>query len=189
LHISAGERAAGRSQHQPNEEVVMPIIRQILGAKALRLAITSLLVSLAFTSLWHREAAAQSAPTKPRTPHELHQALASAFNARDLDRILALYEPNSALVPQPGEVATGKAKVREALKGFLAIPGQMQVQTTYVIQLDNIALTRAQWSIRDGGEIKIQKSGTEIVRQQPDGSWLFVIDHPFGAEPMEIAKK
>jgi ketosteroid isomerase-like protein len=24
---------------------------------------------------------------------------------------------------------------------------------------------------------------TDVARRQPDGSWKFVIDHPFGADP------
>jgi hypothetical protein len=27
-------------------------------------------------------------------------------------------------------------------------------------------------------------STTEVVRRQPDGSWLYIIDHPFGASDM-----
>lgn len=133
-------------------------------------------------------ASAQSAAEPliaPRTPQELHSALAVAFNSKDVSKILTLYENDAALVPQPGSVVAGRAQITEALKGFLAVPGRMQVDTIYAVQAGDLALTRSTWSIRDGAEIKIQASGTEVMRRQADGTWRFAIDHPFGADTVK----
>lgn len=117
-----------------------------------------------------------------RSPRELHQALASAFNAKDLDRVSQLYEQNASLVPEPGKSVSGMKAVKEALKGFLAIDGKMHIDTIYALESGDVALTRSAWSIRNGSEVKIAAAGTELMRRQKDGSWLFVVDHPFGAE-------
>src|SRR5437762_1081424 len=40
-------------------------------------------------------------------PEALHRALADAFNRRDLDDLLSLYDENATLVPQPGTDVAG----------------------------------------------------------------------------------
>lgn len=128
-------------------------------------------------------ASAQGNAPQPTSPQELHQALVATFNAGDIDALVSLYENESALVPEPGRAVNGKQKVRDALKGFLAIKGKIQIDTVYVVQAGDVALTRSSWSIRDGEDVKVAKEGTEILRRQPNGNWLFLIDHPYGAEP------
>lgn len=32
----------------------------------------------------------------------------------------------------------------------------------------------------DGSPIQLQGHTSEIVRRQSDGSWLYIVDHPFG---------
>lgn len=118
----------------------------------------------------------------PEKPEQVHQALATAWNTGDVNNVLALYENDGVLVPEPGRTVSSKTKIREALLGFLGVKGVFEIKTTYCIVLNDIALSRSLWSIRDGNEIKIQAKGTEILRRQRDGSWLFAIDHPFGAE-------
>jgi uncharacterized protein (TIGR02246 family) len=123
-------------------------------------------------------------PSAPRSPRELHQALAAAFNARDVDLVLALYQPDAALVPEPGQVASGRDQLRQALLGFLAVPGVMQIETVYAVQAGDVALTRSAWSLVDAGEVKLQACGTELMRARADGTWAFAVDHPFGADPV-----
>ncbi len=41
------------------------------------------------------------------TPEEVQRLFADAFGSHDLESVLALYEPDATLIPQPGEVVTG----------------------------------------------------------------------------------
>ena len=52
-----------------------------------------------------------------RTPEELHRVFAEALNAHDLEALMALFEPEANLIPQPGQVVTGTEAIREALSG------------------------------------------------------------------------
>jgi uncharacterized protein (TIGR02246 family) len=111
---------------------------------------------------------------------------AEAFNAGDLESLMTLYAPDARLVPQPGQVVTGHAAIREALQGFLALQGQIRMETTYVVQAGDIALLRSQWHLTgkgaDGQPLTIGAKSAEVIRQHSDGTWLFVIDHPYGAD-------
>jgi uncharacterized protein (TIGR02246 family) len=99
---------------------------------------------------------------------------------------MALYTPDATLGPQPGQVVTGQAAIREALQGFLALKGKIQITTTYVLQSGDIALLRGQWQLSgtgpDGQPVAMAGKSNEVVRKQPDGRWLFAIDHPYGAD-------
>ena len=118
----------------------------------------------------------------PQTPKELHTALAHAFNSKDIENVIALYEENATLVPQPDQLVNGREKVKEALQGFLSIEGEMEIETVYCLQVGDVALTRSSWKITNNGTVGISASGTELMRMQRDGTWLFAVDHPFGAQ-------
>ena len=121
-----------------------------------------------------------------RKPDEVHPLFVKTMNAGDLDGLVALYEPTAMLVPQPGQVATGAASIRQALQGFLAMKPKIRIETKFVFPSGDVALLRGKWSIDatgpDGKPTQMAGNSTEVIRRQPDGSWLFVIDHPFGAD-------
>ncbi len=121
-----------------------------------------------------------------RTPYDIHPLFVNAMNAEDLDALVALYEPQGTLVPQPGEVVTGTEAIRQGLQGFLAMKPTIRIETRHILQTGDLALLRSQWTIDctgpDGRPVKMAGNGTEVARRQADGTWLLVIDHPFGAD-------
>ena len=121
-----------------------------------------------------------------RTPEEAHQRFAEAFSSGDLEALVALYEPEASLVPQPGQVVTGREGIRQALQVFLALKPRIKLETKRVTQAGDIALLCSKWSLTgtgpDGMATQISGNGIEVVRRQPDGTWRFIIDQPFGAD-------
>ena len=118
-----------------------------------------------------------------RRPEEVDQLFAQAFSAGDLEALAALYEPDAVLVLQPGQTVTGREAIREALQGFLALSGEFRMEVKSVAAAGGLALVRSDWSLTgtapDGGPVNRAGRGSEVVRRQPDGSWLYVIDTPF----------
>lgn len=122
------------------------------------------------------------------TPETTVTLFCEAMNRGDLDSLLALYEDNACLVPQPHEQpAHGKAAIRQALLPFLALQPKIDIQRTTIVRADDIALLRSAWRLTgtgpDGSPFQMAHEATDVARRQPDGSWKFVIDHPFGADP------
>lgn len=117
-------------------------------------------------------------------PEDLHRLFAEAFNAGDADALLALYEPEACLVPQPGELARGTDALRAAAGAFLALQGRIELRTRRVLQVGDLALLYGQWTIRgtgaDGQAVELAGRDVEVVRRQADGTWRYVIDDPFG---------
>ena len=118
------------------------------------------------------------------SPQEVTNLVAQRLNRRDLDGIMALYEPNAGLAPQPGQVLQGAADIRQGFAGFIALKPSMNMESDTVIQVDDLAIVYTKWSLSgttpDGGVINKSGQSTDVMRRQPDGTWLCVIDNPFG---------
>ena len=119
-----------------------------------------------------------------RTPEQLDTLFAEALNSGDLAALVALYEPEAALMPSPGTVVTGQAAIREALAGFLAAKPTMKLTAKTLAQTGDVALVSAQWQLamtgQDGKPASMTGQSVEVLRRQPGGNWLFAIDFPFG---------
>ncbi len=123
-------------------------------------------------------------------PEDMNSAFAEAFNAGRIESLVALYEPNAILVPRPGQVVEGVEAIRAALEELLALNGSMRSENRYAFVQGDIALLRAEVHLvgtaPDGTRVEINNHTAEVVRRQPDGSWLYIIDHPYGADPLDV---
>jgi uncharacterized protein (TIGR02246 family) len=121
-----------------------------------------------------------------RNPEELDRLFSEALNSGNLDALVALYEPQATLTPEPGQVVTGTQAIREALSAFVAIKPTITLEVKTLAQTGDIALTSAKWALAgtgpDGNQTTMSGHSVEVSRRQPDGSWLFVIDTPWGLE-------
>jgi uncharacterized protein (TIGR02246 family) len=117
-------------------------------------------------------------------PEQLHRQFEEAFNAGDLDALVALYEPDAALIPQPGVVVHGHDEIGPALQGFLDLGGTMTLDTKSSVVVGDLAYLINRWSLTgtdpDGNPIEMGSLTAELARQQADGSWRFVIDNAWG---------
>jgi uncharacterized protein (TIGR02246 family) len=118
------------------------------------------------------------------SPLEVANLIAQGLSNGDLDGIMALYEPSACLVPQPGQVLQGTAAIREGIEGFLGMKPTMNVESETVVQADDVAIVYTKWSLSgtgaDGGAVNMSGQATDVMRRQPNGMWLCVIDNPFG---------
>jgi uncharacterized protein (TIGR02246 family) len=121
------------------------------------------------------------------SPAEIHTLFRSAFNLGDVEALIALYEPNAILVVD-GNSVLGRENIRKALEGSLARRGRMTLETRAVVESQQgLAVLHGGWVIEPpptgmGAEIATRGLSTEVVRKQPDGTWLFVIDNSYTPE-------
>ncbi|HKP11132.1 MAG TPA: SgcJ/EcaC family oxidoreductase [Blastocatellia bacterium] len=119
-----------------------------------------------------------------QSPQEMYDIFKQFFDAKDADALLTLYEPDAAFVPQPGQMVKGHAAIREALGGFLALDADFQMQPGTVVETGDIALLISKWTLKGtdpaGAPVELAGQTSDVVRRQADGTWLFVIDNPYG---------
>ncbi|MES2939691.1 MAG: nuclear transport factor 2 family protein [Pseudomonadota bacterium] len=112
-------------------------------------------------------------------PQDMTPAFAEAFNSRDLERLLALYEDDAVLCADTsGAEHRGRDAIARALAPLLQLPGTMESRNNFCIVHGALALLRADYVVRNAGGACIAQGGTaELVRRQPAGHWLYVVDH------------
>lgn len=113
-------------------------------------------------------------------PVDIHAAVETAFNAGDVDALVDLYEKGARMAAPGGTTVEGHDAIREQWAAILAMGGEMRLATDFVIEAGDIALLRNTWTWSNG-DAEMSAHTAEVVRRQPDGSWLYAIDHPFGA--------
>ena len=63
-----------------------------------------------------------------RNPEELDRLFSEALNSGNLEALVALYEPQATLTPEPGHVVTGTQAIREALSASLNLSQFVEAQ-------------------------------------------------------------
>ena len=113
---------------------------------------------------------------------DLHRAWGERFNAGDVAGMLALAEPGSAFVPQPGTLVTDR-DYEAALAGFVAMGLPINLTPRHSHVSGDIALLIYDWTIKGtdtaGNRVDLAGSTADVARRGPSG-WRFVIDNPFG---------
>jgi uncharacterized protein (TIGR02246 family) len=120
------------------------------------------------------------------TPERVLEAIVAGINSGDLDSLMPLYERDAAFAAQPGTLAHGAAGVREALTGFVAMKGTLDLEVTRVLEVGDLALVIGVWSFDgtgpDGEPVRLAARNADVLRRQSDGTWRFVIDNPWGTD-------
>jgi ketosteroid isomerase-like protein len=118
----------------------------------------------------------------------LCEAFAKCYNARDLDGLLALYEEGAVLRPGSGEqTIAGKDAIRAYFTRGMERPLRLVQANNFCFEQDGIALARADYRVEEDGKVVRSGSSCEVLRRQPDGSWLYFIDHATGASLPRVA--
>ena len=120
-----------------------------------------------------------------RTPADVDRLFAEALSAGDVDGALEMYEPDAVYIDGSGFEYRGHAEIREALTELVAMQATLDCFEIDVAENDQLAVLRARWIFTgtnsDGTTFETRGRSIEVVRRQPDGTWLFTIDLPNGA--------
>jgi ketosteroid isomerase-like protein len=119
-------------------------------------------------------------------PEDLHPRLCEAYNAGDLEAMLALYDPRAVYVIKPGRVTDGPAELRTALKHNVELRGRLSIQPRSFVRSDDLVLVLGQFTLsgrrHDGTPFERVARFADVLRRQPDGGWRVAVDNPFGGE-------
>lgn len=113
----------------------------------------------------------QAARYEPATePNQLERFFVDRANAGDIDGLVALYEPAAVVADGEGQLAAGHVEIRALLVRFLADRPRLEPSAQMpALCTGDLALTSSQLS---NGDVT-----AEVARRQPDGTWLWVVDH------------
>ena len=126
--------------------------------------------------------------TKIMQAQDLCEAFARFYNARDLDGLVSLYEEGAVLRYGSGEqTISGKEAIRAHYARGMERPLRLVQANNFCFEQDGIALARVDYRVEEDGRVVRSGSSCEVLRRQPDGSWLYFIDHGSGAGLPRVA--
>ena len=111
-------------------------------------------------------------------PAQINERFAAGFNARDVDALVDLYDPDGSVVEPDGSVSVGTAAIRAHLERLVALGGQMVSMNRSSVMVGDIALVTAEWHVADSSAGDLTGRSAEVLRRLSDGSWVYVIDQP-----------
>ncbi|HXX84745.1 MAG TPA: SgcJ/EcaC family oxidoreductase [Casimicrobiaceae bacterium] len=119
-----------------------------------------------------------------RTPGDVDRLFAEALNAGNLEALVALYEPEAVLMPQPGMLVHGIDAIRESLAQFISGKPKISLKPRLNTYTSDLAIVSATWELSmtgpDGKPVNMAGQSVEVMRRRSDGTWRFAIDLPFG---------
>ena len=120
------------------------------------------------------------------TPEQVLESIVIGINSGDLDSLLPLYENDAAFASEPGSLAHGAPGISQALTGFISMNGELDLEVTRVLEVDDLALVTGVWSFNgtgpEGEPVQLAARNADVLRRQGDGTWRFVIDNPWGTD-------
>jgi ketosteroid isomerase-like protein len=109
---------------------------------------------------------------KAGKPEDLTSLFVAAANRGDAAGIAALYEENAVMAYPPGGQTVGRAAIQALWERVLAQAPHFEPEDPLpTLVSGDIALTAT--VAKDGAGARAQ-----VVRRQPDGSWLRLLDQP-----------
>jgi uncharacterized protein (TIGR02246 family) len=109
---------------------------------------------------------------------DIHRSVEDAFNAGDAEALVALYEEDAAMATPDGTFVRGHNAIREQWSGFIALGGTIHMVTRHAAVVNDTALLSNDWRFVGAG-MELKSRTSEVARRQPDGTWKYVIDHPY----------
>ena len=107
-----------------------------------------------------------------RRPEDLTRLFVDRANAGDAEGIALLYEPDAVMAYPPGELTVGRAAIRELWEVAL------EPRPRFAHEEPRPTLVRGDLALATTVAGDEAGARAQVVRRQPDGTWLRVLDQP-----------
>nr|WP_243275185.1 nuclear transport factor 2 family protein [Streptomyces albus] len=148
----------------------------------------------ATTQTGAREAVSSGADT----PAEAIKAMSRMIKAKDVDGVVAIHEPEAALVERNGSTIRGLATIREFYVEWFKSNPQLTVHPRSTVisggkrggggkVRGRTAVTMGDYVLEqtgpDGNRVRYTGYFCNTLHEQPNGTWLYIQDNPYPPIP------
>lgn len=114
------------------------------------------------------------------------ETMTSSFAQADIDGVMNTYEPNAMVMFEPGLGLSDEDAIRQGFTEFASMNPSFTYGEHQVIVAGDIGVHISPWQMKgttpDGAAMEIGGLSVAVLRKQPDGKWLMVIDNPYGGQ-------
>jgi ketosteroid isomerase-like protein len=113
-----------------------------------------------------------SAQAKAMRPEDVTRLVTERLNAGDAAGVAALYEPQAVLAYPADHPVAGQEPIQAIYQQMADAGVKFTIETPLpTVRFEDLALTSTRSADNTG--VRVQ-----VLRRQPDGSWLRIIDRP-----------
>jgi ketosteroid isomerase-like protein len=113
-----------------------------------------------------------SGAAKAAEPEDVTRLVAERLNAGDAADVAALYEPDAVLAYPADRPTTGRQAIQAIYQKIVDAGTKFAIENPLpTVRFEDLALTSTRSADNTG--VRVQ-----VLRRQPDGSWLRIIDRP-----------
>ena len=113
-----------------------------------------------------------SGEARAMEPEDVTRLVVERLNAGDAAGVAALYEPQAVLAYPADRPTTGREAIRAVYQRMIDAGVRFGSERPLpTVRFENLALTSTRSADNTG--VRVQ-----VLRRQPDGSWLRIIDRP-----------
>lgn len=110
-------------------------------------------------------------------PEDVTRLVTERLNAGDAPGVAALYEPEAVLAYPVDQPTSGREAIRAIYQRMVDAGVRFGLEAPLpTVRFENLAMTSTRSADNTG--VRVQ-----VLRRQPDGSWLRVIDRPEVPQP------
>jgi len=114
---------------------------------------------------------------KATEPEAVTRLVAERLNAGDAAGVAAFYEPRAVLAYPVNQPTSGREAIQAIYQQMVDAGVKFGLEAPLpTVRFENLALTSTRSADNTG--VRVQ-----VLRQQPDGSWLRIIDRPEVPQP------
>ena len=118
-----------------------------------------------------------SGEARAMQPEDVTRLVAERLNAGDAAGVAALYEPQAVLAYPADRPVTGREAIRAVYQHMVDAGVKFAVEISLpTVRFEDLALTSTRSADNTG--VRVQ-----VLRRQPDGSWLRIMDRPEVPQP------
>ena len=114
-------------------------------------------------------------------PAQLADLFVDLFASGDIATLSTLYTTDALFVPAPGQEARGRKEIAAALTAMRNAGAEIALELRRMDVAGDVAVLSNVATVRgvspDGSPLVVPTS--EVMRRQPDGTWLDAVDDPF----------
>jgi ketosteroid isomerase-like protein len=118
------------------------------------------------------------------TPEDLDRLLETAMAAGDVQTLVSLYEANAVFADEGVVKMQGRASFEAGFANLARQKLNISGNPRVIANFGDIAVMYNDWTEtgvgKDGEPFERSGKAIEVVRRQPDGTWKFLFDDPYG---------